>query len=178
MLSDHLWGLLNRAEKNGALVPFKFPLDADQTEKRRIWMRQNIILALNDSTQVERNALVRATLEEFVLGDEFVMITKEAKHRSVDAERPDIKELKFDPPPFVEIRLRPPRRDLRLLGFFIAKDHLILTHLEEKDRVSSGQINYAQLRKISFRILENIGIGANLLVQDITDCIEGVRYHE
>lgn len=178
MLFDHLWGLLNRAEKSGALVPFKFHLDADQKEKRRIWMRRNIILALNDSTQVERNALVTATLEEFVLGEEFVMITKEAKHRSVDAERPDIKELNFDPPPFVEIRLRPQRRDLRLFGFFISKDHLILTHWHEKDRGTVGQIPTAHLRARSINELKSANITESSLVQDIRDCMEGVTYYE
>jgi len=178
MLSDYLWGLLQRAEKTGALVRFKHDSDADQTEKRWIWMRQDILLALKDSTQAERNALVTATLEDFVLGEEFVMITKEAKHRSVDAERPDIKELNFGPPPFVEIRLRPQRRDLRLFGLFIAKDHLLLTHWHEKDVGTVGQIPTANLRARSINELKSVHITANILVQDIRDCMEGVTYYE
>lgn len=44
----------------------------------------------------------------------------------------DIRELKTDPPPFVEMRFKPPKHHLRLFGRFICNDGLILTSLAMK----------------------------------------------
>ena len=178
MLYDHKWGLIEKAVKSGGLVQFRPALDPDQFVRRYVWMRPDVFDALRDARMVERNAVVLAAREDFVLCEEFVVLTKEAKHRSVDAAKPDIKELKFDPPPFVEIRFRPQRRDFRLFGYFIAKDHLIIMHSGDKDPNSSGQIPVAQLRARAITSLNGIGIHQKLLVQDIKDCMQGVYYHE
>ena len=39
----------------------------------------------------------------------------------------DIRELKGNPPPFVELRFKPPKDHLRLFGRFVGKDDLVLT---------------------------------------------------
>jgi hypothetical protein len=44
----------------------------------------------------------------------------------------DIRELKGYTPPFLELRFKPPKHDLRLFGRCIGKDRLILTSLGMK----------------------------------------------
>ena len=78
MLYDHKWGLIEKAVKSGGLVQFKPALDPDQFVRRYVWMRPDVFDALRDARMVERNAVVLAALEDFVLGEEFVVLTKEA----------------------------------------------------------------------------------------------------
>ena len=70
--------------------------------------------------------VVRAALRRFVIGGPFTVVTAACEHREV-AMIGDIRELKGDPPPFIELRFKPPKHDLRLFGRFVGNDDLVLT---------------------------------------------------
>jgi hypothetical protein len=102
-----------------------------------LWLRPNVSAALLPETigqdQFDR---VHSALRRFVVGGLFNIVSKTCPHAGVSSLG-DLRELKTDPPPFVEMRFKPPQRDLRLFGRFICQDGLVLTSagmksLEEK----------------------------------------------
>jgi hypothetical protein len=66
-----------------------------------------------------------------VVGGLFNVVLKDSTHPGV-ANLGDIRELKTNLPPFVEMRFKPPKYHLRLFGRFISRDGLILTTLAMK----------------------------------------------
>lgn len=126
-MNDWREAWLSKAVKEGALSRHTVHLERGEFEIRRLWLRPdaNRVLTpgLIDVDQLER---VKATLRRFVLGRSFNVVTKECGHRATQ-NLADIKELKFAPPPFVEMRFKPPKLDLRLFGKFVCLDGLVLT---------------------------------------------------
>jgi hypothetical protein len=132
---------LERAVKNGALGRYNPQLERGEHHVRRLWLRPNVGAALSPETigqdQFDR---VHAALRRFVVGGLFNVVSKTCPHAGV-SNLGDLRELKTDPPPFVEMRFKPPQRDLRLFGRFICQDGLVLTSagmksLEEKRSAS------------------------------------------
>jgi hypothetical protein len=102
-------------------------MDADEITSRILWIRPDARRLL-ESDRLDRRqaAQVRQTLKRFVVGGGFNVVTAAGAHREVD-RLGDIKELRGAPPPFVEMRFKPPKDDLRFLGRFAGKDALVLT---------------------------------------------------
>src|ERR1019366_7360289 len=94
---------------------------------RRLWVTPEI-KALIGSQQLHpsQRAAVEAALKRFVTGGPFSVVTAESEHKEVESLG-DLKELKTGHPPFVEMRFKPPKDDLRFFGRFIGKDDLVLT---------------------------------------------------
>jgi hypothetical protein len=69
---------------------------------------------------------VHAALRRYVVGGQFNVVSKSCTNAEV-SQLGDIRELKTEPPPFIEMRFKPPQRDLRLFGRFVCEDGLILT---------------------------------------------------
>lgn len=118
---------LEAAVRAGSLVRYQVVLEAGEFENWRLWLRPELVTLLTsgklDLRQVE---VVRAALRRFVIGGPFTVVTAACEHRGV-AMIGDLRELKGDPPPFIEFRFKPPKDDLRLFGRFVGKDDLVLT---------------------------------------------------
>jgi hypothetical protein len=74
---------------------------------------------------------VQAALRRFMIGGPFNVVSKDCENPGA-LNLADVRELKTDPPPFVEMRFKPPKHHLRLFGRFICEDGLILTSLAMK----------------------------------------------
>jgi hypothetical protein len=128
---------LLRAARSGALSRFEVQLERGEHDVRRLWLRPNVVSQLaRESVGEDQFFRVQAALRRFVVGGLFNVVSKTCSHAGV-SNLGDLRELKTDPPPFVEMRFKPPRRDLRLFGRFICQDGLVLTSagmksLEEK----------------------------------------------
>lgn len=119
---------LKAACRSGALVRHEVNLEEGELGRGRLWLRPEVNALLKpgllDNAQVQ---VVRAALRRFVLGGTFTVVTAQCDHhREVDLVG-DIRELKGNPPPFVELRFKPPKDHLRLFGRFVGKDDLVLT---------------------------------------------------
>jgi hypothetical protein len=101
---------LTAATKSGALVRYAVTLEEGEFEERRLWLRSAVAHLLNPGQlDVAQMRVVRAALRRFVLGGSFTVVTADCEHhREVDSVG-DIRELKGDPPPFVELRFKPPK---------------------------------------------------------------------
>lgn len=115
------------AERSGAIIRHRVTLERGEFDQRRLWLRAEVD-ALIRSPQLDQaqREVVHAALRRFIVGGNFTVVTAECKHREVVAIG-DIRELKGDPPPFIELRFKPPPHDLRLFGRFVGRDSLILT---------------------------------------------------
>jgi hypothetical protein len=123
MLED----LIKAAVRAGALARYKVELEEGEFDERQLWIRPEIAQLLNSTKldQIQR-ARVIAALKRFVVGEWFTGVTKDCRHREVTTIG-DIRELKGFAPPFLELRSKPPKHDLRFFGRCIGKDMLILT---------------------------------------------------
>jgi hypothetical protein len=123
---------LHQALRSGALVRYEVELERGEHYGRRLWLRPNVISMLSatdlDQDQLDR---VRAALRRFVVGGQFNVVSKICENPGA-LNLADIRELKTDLPPFVEIRFKPPKHHLRLFGRFICTDGLILTSVAMK----------------------------------------------
>jgi hypothetical protein len=130
---------LEAAVRAGSLGRYPIVLEAGEFENRRLWLRPEVSSLLVsgklDPRQVE---VVHAALRRFVIGGPYTVVTAACKHREV-AMIGDIRELKGELPPFVELRFKPPKDDLRLFGRFVGKDDLVLTTFGLKTLAGKGQ---------------------------------------
>jgi hypothetical protein len=115
------------ATKSGGLVRYRPSLDAGQLDRRQLWLRPEINeLIASDKLDLKQREVVKAALKRFIVGGTFTVVTKDCLHMEV-ATLGDIRELKGFSPPFLELRFKPPKHDLRFFGRCIGKDRLILT---------------------------------------------------
>jgi hypothetical protein len=112
--------------KTGALVRHKVELEQGQLDNRRLWLRPEIA-ALPRKLDQHQAQVVAAALKRFVLGGEFTVVTAESEYHQAVRNIGDIRELKGPPPPFVELRFKPPKHELRLFGRFVGRNDLVLT---------------------------------------------------
>lgn len=118
---------LTAAVKSGALIRHKVALEAGELGKRRIWIRPEVDAHLRSGKLDPRQAeIVWAAFKRFVTSGNFTVVTAECQYQEVTALG-DIKQLKSGHPPFVEMRLKPPKQDLRLFGRFVGEDALVVT---------------------------------------------------
>jgi hypothetical protein len=113
--------------RSGGLVRFKVELEQGEFDVRQLWLRPKIKQLIDSGNLDSRQAaVVNAALRRFITGGPLNVVTKDCPHREVAAVG-DIRELKGPPPPFLELRFKPPRYDLRFFGRCIGQDRLILT---------------------------------------------------
>jgi hypothetical protein len=122
-----LEGVIEAAVRAGGLVRFEVTLEEGQLIERQLWIRPEInLLFASNKLDATQQARAKAALKRFVVGGRFTVVTKDCHHREV-ANIGDIRELKGIIPPFLELRFKPPKHDLRFFGRCIGKDRLILT---------------------------------------------------
>jgi hypothetical protein len=123
---------LQQALRRGALVRYEVELERGEHYVRRLWLRPNVISMLS-AARVGQDQLDRvlAALRRFVVGGQFNVVSKTCENPGLQ-NLADIRELKTDLPPFVEMRFKPPKHHLRIFGRFICADGLILTTMAMK----------------------------------------------
>jgi hypothetical protein len=128
---------LGAAVRRGALLRHEVQLERGEQYIRRLWLRPDVARIMSpgvlDQEQLER---LKAAFRRFVIGGLFNVVSKECEHPGA-LDLADIRELKFDPPPFVEVRFKPPKHHLRLFGRFICKDGLVLCSKGLKSEASA-----------------------------------------
>jgi hypothetical protein len=129
---------LLKAIRSGALSRHEVQLERGELHGRRLWLRPNVVSMLStknfDQGQLDR---VMAALRRFVVGGQFNVVSQNCTNPGV-LNLADIRELKTSPPPFVEMRFKPPKHHLRLFGRFICQDGLIVSSMAIKS-AKSGQ---------------------------------------
>jgi hypothetical protein len=118
---------LEAAVRCGALKRYRVELEQGEFNVRQLWMRPEIH-ALVNSGELDplQRTMVRAALKRFIVGGTWTVVTKECNYSSV-ANLGDMRELKNSRPPFLEMRFKPPKNDLRFFGRCVGKDRLVLT---------------------------------------------------
>src|SRR5215472_15218655 len=125
---------IDRAVRAGALVQHRVALEEGEFNQRSLWLRPEVNDLLGAKRlEPEQRERVKAALKRFLVGGLFTVVKADSPHREV-SQLGDIRELKGPPPPFVELRFKPPKHELRLFGRFIRKDGLILTGFGMKSR--------------------------------------------
>jgi hypothetical protein len=126
-MNDEREDCLAQAVRAGSLVRYVVHLERGEHEVRRLWLRPEAETVLRPGV-VEQEQLdrVKAAFRRFVLGGLFNVVSKECEYPGA-LTMADIRELKTVPPPFFEMRFRPPKHDLRVFGRFVCKDGLVLT---------------------------------------------------
>jgi hypothetical protein len=118
---------LAAAVRSGALIRHKILLEEGEFDVRRLWLRPMLTPLLSpgmlDPTQLH---VVKSAFRRFVTGGLFTLVKASSPHREVKPVG-DIRELKGRSPSVVELRFKPPKRDLRFFGRFVGKDALVLT---------------------------------------------------
>ena len=123
---------LQRAVRSGALTRYQAPLERGEHDVRRLWLRPNMVRMFSvKHVGQDQCARIHAALRRFVVGGLFNVVSVACTSPGA-VELADIRELKTNPPPFVEMRFKPPKHHLRLFGRFICNDGLILTSLAMK----------------------------------------------
>jgi hypothetical protein len=118
---------LATAERSGALIRYRVPLEQGELDNRRLWLRPDIDKLIKSGILDQRQTeVVRAASRRYIVGGLFTVVTAACTNREV-ASVGDLRELKGKPPPFIEVRFKPPKHDLRFFGRFIGKDGLVLT---------------------------------------------------
>jgi hypothetical protein len=96
-----------------------------------LWLRPEVEGLINSGKlEVEQRDRVKAALRRFVTGGLYTVVKAESRHPPSVSRLGDLRELKPPNPlvpPFVELRFKPPKPDLRFFGRFIQNDGLILT---------------------------------------------------
>jgi hypothetical protein len=119
--------IIAAAIKAGGLVRYQVRLEEGQLDQRQLWVRPEIgELVASDRLDPHQREVVKAALKRFVVGGTLAVVTKDCTHKEV-AALGDIRELEGYTPPFVELRFKPPKHDLRFFGRCIGRDRLILT---------------------------------------------------
>jgi hypothetical protein len=127
MLYEWIERAIDHAVRAGGLIRYVVDLEPGQFDNRQLWMRPEICnLLVCGKLDPRQRELVRAALKRFIVGRPITVVTKECRHKEV-GNLGDFRELKGDPPPFVEMRFKPPKHDLRFFGRCISTDRLILT---------------------------------------------------
>jgi hypothetical protein len=118
---------IEAAMRSGGLVAYVVLLEEGELAQRSLWLRPEVSnLVASNRLDVDQREVVKAALKRFVTGGLVTVMKADSRHREV-SKLGDIKELQGIAPPFVELRFKPPKHDLRIFGRFIRKDGLILT---------------------------------------------------
>src|ERR1019366_9534827 len=92
-----------KAVRSGALSRYEVHLERGEQYGRRLWLRPNVVSMLSavtlDQDQLDR---ARAALRRFVIGGQFNVVSKNCANPGA-LNLADIRELKTNHPPFVEM---------------------------------------------------------------------------
>jgi hypothetical protein len=171
-------GRLTKAVRAGALVRYQVNLERGEHEVRRLWLRPNVRAALSiQNLGEDQLARVHAAFRRFVLGGLFNVVSKECDAPGT-LNLADIRELKSEPPPFVEMRFKPPKHHLRLFGRFICKDGLILTSSamkSEKGAATIKSLSVQEERKRCDDVFNSLGFDITGFPSDIGRSITNAK---
>jgi hypothetical protein len=121
---------IEAAVRAGSLSRYQVLLEEGEQNVRQLWLRPEVAdLLTSQKLDPRQRATVSAALKRFVVGGQLTVVSKDCIHKEVE-NLGDIRELKGYTPPFLELRFKPPRHDLRLFGRCVGKDRLILTSSE------------------------------------------------
>jgi hypothetical protein len=128
---------IEAAIKSGALIHHRVALEEGEWEQRSLWLRPEVNdLVSTKKLDPDQRERVKAALRRFVIGGPFTVVKAGSPHGEA-SNLGDIKELQGPPPPFVELRFKPPKHQLRIFGRFIRKDGLILMSFGMKSRAGT-----------------------------------------
>ena len=170
---------LEAAVRAGSLVRYRVVLEAGELENRRLWQRPEIeTLLASGKLDLRQVEVVRAALRRFVIGGPFTVVTAACEHREV-AMIGDIRELKGDPPPFIELRFKPPKHDLRLFGRFVGNDDLVLTTPGMKslaEKTGTQKLSVSNERTRCTTAFRAAGLDLTWVPSDIKSSISNARF--
>jgi hypothetical protein len=107
-----------------------------------------------------------------------MVVTADSPHREVQSLG-DIRELKGPPPPFIELRFKPPPYDLRLFGRFVHCDGLVLTTLGAKARKSKTglrPLSVADERRRCDSVFAALGLRLDWVPTNIEESISNASF--
>jgi hypothetical protein len=171
---------LAKAVREGSLLRYPVNLERGEHEDRRLWLRPSLkALLMVQNLGADQLDRVHAAFRRFVIGGQFNVVSKDCDSPGV-LNLADIRELKIDfPPPFVEMRFKPPKNHLRLFGRFVSKDGLILTTgaaKSEKDAANGKKsLSVPQERKRCDDVFKTLGFDINEFPPDIEKCITNAK---
>jgi hypothetical protein len=172
-------GVLSACERSGAIIRHQVTLEQGELNERRLWLRPEVdALIGSDQLNPRQREVVRAALRRFIIGGRFTVVTAECEYSEVQSIG-DIRELKGDPPPFIEFRFRPPPHDLRLFGRFIGKDSLILTTHGMKSlsgKTGKKKLNVRDERKRCDEAFRSMNLRLEWIPATIQQSIPGARF--
>jgi hypothetical protein len=178
-MNDKLERALVEATRTGALVRHRVHLETGEQEVRRLWLRQDVDRLLSPGTlnDGQRDRL-KAALKRFVLGGVYNVVTRDCSQSDL-SNLADIRELKTDPPPFIEMRFKPPKHHLRIFGRFICQDGLILSTQGVKSLQENTQakpLNVGAERRRCDDIFKGLGLDLEWVPSGIKESLSNAKF--
>src|SRR5690348_726468 len=99
---------ITAAVRTGGLAVYRVALETGEFAERMLWVRREIMDLLHSGAlDPDQKARAEALFKRFIVGGGINVVTTQAAHQEV-AKLGDIRELKTSPPPFIEMRVKPP----------------------------------------------------------------------
>jgi hypothetical protein len=162
------------AVRAGGLIRYGVLLEQSEFDQRMLWIRPEIQQMLNSRRiDPDQQARIAATLKRFVVGGRFNVVTAACTNREVSALG-DIRELKGENPPVIEMRFKPPKDHLRIFGRFICEDGLVLTTYGMKSfhgNTGVKPLSIPQERKRCDAVFKSLKLDLGLIPTRIEACL-------
>jgi hypothetical protein len=170
---------IEAAIKAGGLVRYQVSLEQGEFDQRMLWVRPEIAQMLN-SLKIDPDQLARvsATLKRFVVGGPFNVVTAACTNREVSALG-DIRELKGEKPPLIEMRFKPPKHHLRIFGRFICADSLVMTTYGMKSldgKTGAKPLSIPQERDRCDAVFKSLKLDLSLIPARIESCLSNSTF--
>ena len=165
------------ALKRGGLARYPVVLEEGEWEVRSLWLRPEV-RDLFDKLESDQRLRVQTTLRRFVIGGDMTVVCADSVHPEV-SDVGDIRELKFDPPPFIEMRFKPPKHHLRLFGRFIRRDGLVVTSFGMKSpdgKTGSKLLKVSEERRRCDAFFSAYGLQLGWVPERITDSLSNAKF--
>lgn len=168
------------ALKRGGLVKYSVILEEGEWEMRSLWLRPEVrdLFISAGKLETDQRLRVQTTLRRFVIGGDMTVVCADSVHPEV-SDVGDIRELKFDPPPFIEMRFKPPKHHLRLFGRFIRRDGLVVTSFGMKSRdgkTGSKPLKVLEERRRCDAFFSTCGFQLSWVPERITDSLSNAKF--
>ncbi len=180
MLPDaELEKAINAATKTGGLIAYRVDLENGESKDRRLWVRPQVMKLINGkSLEANQTARVKAALKRFIVRGPFTVVTAQCT-RGEMTDVGDFRELKTEPPPFVELRFKPPMHELRFFGRFIGKDALVLTTVGMKSldgKTGKRPLSVSEERQRCDEIFASLKLPLSCVPKNIRDSISNAEF--
>jgi hypothetical protein len=166
--------------KRGGLARYPVVLEEGEWEMRSLWLRPEVrdLVISADKLEADQRLRVQATLRRFVIGGDMTVVCADSVHPEV-SDLGDICELKFDPPPFIEMRFKPPKHHLRLFGRFIRRDGLVVTSFGMKSpdgKTGSKPLKVSEERRRCDVFFSACSLQLSWVPERITDSLSNATF--